>query len=126
MEWIKNHEPGASRFFAVLRAAQAGEVQLLLSTINRGEVFYNCWNEWDKATAEEVLRRLHRVPLLVVHPTEDDVMAAARVKAEYKIAYADAFAAVLAIQFAAPVLTGDRDFLRLRDAGVLTLHWLGA
>jgi predicted nucleic acid-binding protein len=126
MEWLKGREPVASRFLALLAAARVGEIRLLLSGINVGEIYYNCWREWGELRADEVLADWQTLPIQVVHPTEAAVLAAARVKARYAISYADAFAVVLAIEFGGSVLTGDREFLPLATDGVLNVDWIGA
>ena len=126
MEWLKKRQPTTNRFITILALAQAGEVTLLLSSINLGEIYYNCWNEWGKDRAEEVLLRLRKPPISIIHPNQEDVLAAARVKAQYKVSYADAFVAVLAIEFGARVLSGDDDFIKLQRTGLIDLEWLGA
>jgi predicted nucleic acid-binding protein len=126
MEWLKGREPVASRFRALLEAGRRGELRLLLSNINVGEIYYNCWREWGEARANEVLADWPTLPVQLVHPTEAAVLAAARVKAQYAISYADAFAVVLAIEFGGSVLTGDRDFLPLAKDSVLNVDWIGA
>jgi hypothetical protein len=94
MEWFKKRRPIADRFRLLIEEARVGGPILLMSSINLGEIYYNCWNAWDEARADEAL------------------------------AYADAFAAVLAMEFGATVLTGDPDFLKLRDAGLIAVEWL--
>ena len=93
--------------------------------INLGEVYYNCWREWGEIRADAVLDVLRKHPLQIVHPTEPAVLAAARVKAQYPISYADAFAVVLAIEFDGTVLTGDSDFLPLALDGLVEVEWMG-
>jgi len=125
MEWLKNRQPAANKFGDLLEIAQSGGVRLLLSNINLGEVYYNCWREWGEIRADAVLDVLRKHPLQIVHPTEQAVLAAARVKAQYPISYADAFAVVLAIEFDGTVLTGDSDFLPLALDGLVEVEWMG-
>ena len=126
MEWLKQREPVASAFRKIVAAAQNSDVTLLLSTINLGEIYYNSWNEWGQARAERILAEMSDLPIRLVHPTAEDALAAAKIKARFKLAYADAFAAILALEFQAPVLTGDRDFLRVLDGGLISVRWIGA
>ena len=49
-------------------------------------------------------------------------LAAAHLKAHHSIAYADAFAAALALQSSAVLVTGDPEFRHLED--VVEIHWL--
>ncbi len=48
-------------------------------------------------------------------------MAAAHIKAEHQLAYADAFAAALAVSNGATLVTGDPEFKVLEDS--LSIHW---
>jgi ribonuclease VapC len=54
--------------------------------------------------------------------TEDRILAAARLKAEYPISYADAFAASLALELGASLVTGDPEFKTIKEN--LSLLWL--
>ncbi len=50
-------------------------------------------------------------------------LTAAHIKAEYPLAYADAFAAALAMNKDATLVTGDPEFMVLKDC--LPIQWLG-
>jgi ribonuclease VapC len=58
----------------------------------------------------------------------DDVLVdeAARLKSSYPISFADCFAAALAQRYNAPVITGDPDFKKLAERGVVRVEWIGA
>jgi ribonuclease VapC len=126
MEWFKSRQPVADRFEELIVSAERFEVRLLLSTINLGEVFYNCWNEWDEHRAHEAAEIVQQLPLQIVHPNREDVLAAARLKAKYKVAYADCFAAILAVESMSRIVTGDKDFLAMEQSGAVSLEWWGA
>jgi predicted nucleic acid-binding protein len=125
MEWLKDRDPAATVFEALIDRARTRRTSLYLSTINLGEIYYNSWIEWNEARAERTLERLRQLPIFVVHPTAEDAIAAARLKGRYNISYADCFTAVLALELRAPVLTGDIDFLKLAKGGLLEVEWLG-
>jgi predicted nucleic acid-binding protein len=82
----------------------------LMSWFNAGEVAYIVERREGKAEAEEVVEFLRRRFALDL-PTEDRVLAAAAIKAEHPIGYADAFAVATAIAYDAILLTGDPDIL---------------
>jgi predicted nucleic acid-binding protein len=126
MQWFKNRQPDAASFNVFIRSALAGDVLLLMSSINLGEIYYSCSRQWGKAPAEEALRVLEELPIQVAHPTQLDVLLAARIKADHSISYADCFAVMLAIEYQCPVLTGDRDFLKVEHAGLVAVKWMGA
>jgi predicted nucleic acid-binding protein len=125
MEWLKAREPLVNRFELWMEASRRGDIHLVLSTINLGEIYYNAWNEWSETRAEVALASLKALPILIIHPTEEDALSAARIKGRYKISYADAFAAVLALEFDAPVITGDKDFLKIKQDSLLAVEWVG-
>jgi predicted nucleic acid-binding protein len=113
-----------SRMSILLDAAARGETSLLLSEMNLGEIFYLIAKDHSPVHAEKVLRYVQRSPCKIVSLAPGDAMNAARLKAVYKISYADAFVAALAIEHRAPIVTGDPDFLKLRDLGVVDVEWL--
>lgn len=69
-------------------------------------------------------QHLPSLPIRLVIPTGDDVIAATRLKATRRISYADGFAAALAAREGASLVTGDPELRRMTD--VLTVEWLGA
>ena len=54
-------------------------------------------------------------------PALEDIWSAASLKGQYPIAYADAFAAALAIKYRCPLVTGDPE---LRRVDSLDLEWI--
>ncbi len=126
MEWLKDRGPAASKFRKLLESAQSGDCQLILSSINLGEIYYTCSKVWGGDRAEQAASVICSLPIQVIHPTEQDVIAAARVKAEYAVSYADAFAVIPAMQFNCPLVTGDPEFRPVEASGGISLLWLGA
>lgn len=82
----------------------------LMSWINLGEVFYVIRRLHGEAPASETVADL-RSAVEPEIPTAERVLAAARVKSDYPLAYADAFAAATAIAHGAPLWTGDPELL---------------
>jgi predicted nucleic acid-binding protein len=81
-----------------------------MSWINLGEVSYVVHRAAGLARAQEVVRDLrHRLNLDV--PTEARVLAAAGIKAQHALAYADAFAIATAMAHRARLLTGDPEII---------------
>ncbi len=52
----------------------------------------------------------------------DDVLSAARIKAEYSLSYADCFAAATARKFNAVILTGDPEFKNIEH--FVEIEWI--
>jgi predicted nucleic acid-binding protein len=126
LEWLKRRELGTTRFRQLLSRAQGSEATLLMSSINLGEIYYNCLIEWGEERADALLAEFRKLPLLIIHPREDDALAAARMKGRYRCSYADAFACILALEFSCPVIMGDRDFLKIDQDGTVNVEWWGA
>jgi predicted nucleic acid-binding protein len=107
LRWMEGVEPAASRVESVLVGRP------VMSWINLGEVSYIVERlagvEQARATVQGLRRQL-RLDL----PTEGRVQEAAHLKAQYPMAYADAFAIATASAHQATLLTGDPEIL---DAG---------
>ena len=97
----------------LLRRAGAGNLRLLLNVVNLGEVYYRLVQLTDRATADAKLGVIRAAPIEVVAAREPLVLEAARIKASYPLAYADAFAIATARIERAPLLTGDPEILAL-------------
>jgi ribonuclease VapC len=65
---------------------------------------------------------LPSLPVNIVENSLDDVIQAARIKAEHSLSFADCFAAATAIREGASLLTGDPEFKKLGKA--LDIEWL--
>jgi predicted nucleic acid-binding protein len=112
LELLEGNESSASRVNDVL------ERQPVMSWINLGEVFYVVKRDQGEDEALETVRDL-RPKLRLELPSEDRVLDAARIKADYPMSYADAFAAATAAAHDAILLTGDPELL-VEDA---TWQW---
>ena len=117
-------EVGMPRVRSVLEGASAQRCAVYLSLINLGEVLYITERERGMIEARRVLGAIDQLPLEVVDVSRSTVLAAAHVKARFSIAYADAFAAVVAQDHGAVVMTGDPEFRPLAAAGLVTVEWL--
>jgi predicted nucleic acid-binding protein len=116
-------EEGAGVVETLLRHAQAGQVRLLVSVINLGEVFYRLAKSKGSPVATEFRRALSQktFPWQAVSATDARVWAAAELKAQFALAYADAFAVALAREAHAPLVTGDPEILALSPTHVQTV-----
>ena len=108
-------EAGMPRVREVLRDASASRCSVYLSLINLGEVAYIVDRERGLARAQETLGLIDQLPIQILPASREVVMAAAHVKAEYPMAYADAFAVVAAQNLDAVILTGDPEFDAVKD-----------
>ena len=126
LAWLQN-ESGAGDVEGYLsRAEEEEEFSCYLSTINLGEVFYRLVRLLDFRDAEVFWEDVRRgfVPVSLVEPTRNRVREAARLKGQYPIAFADAFAAQTAREKRVPLVTGDPELKVLESEGVVSLFWL--
>lgn len=120
--WLLD-QPAALAVEAFLQEADAGNLQLLMSWMNAGEVYYIICKRHGHERAVDFLDRLPSLPIRVVLPDEDAILAAAEVKAAHPVSYSDAFAISLAQSEKASVITGDDE---IRQCGLVPVDWLGA
>jgi predicted nucleic acid-binding protein len=67
--------------------------------------------------------RLPSLPIRFVVPEVEDIIAAAKLKSNHRLSYADAFGAALAVKENAAVITGDPEMRSLTHQ--LKVEWIG-
>lgn len=105
---------GADRVAELLREASSARTRLLMSVINWGEAYYSVWNTSGPGVARWVIGNIAGLPIAVIPVGQDQALLAAELKAEQKLPYADCFAASLALECDATLVTADSDFARLK------------
>lgn len=116
--------PEAEPVKGLVERALSGKCDLAMSIVNLGEVAYITEREKGLSKAQEVLARVDELPIRFVAANRSHAMAAAHIKAHWPMAYADCFAAALAVIEDAAVVTGDPEFEQLESASVLQVAWL--
>jgi len=84
-----------------------------MSAVNWGEVFYIEWRRYGEAKARQAEAYLDRLPVVVVAADRDRATRAAALKQKHNLGYADSFAAELAIDQEASLITADPEFSKL-------------
>jgi ribonuclease VapC len=115
-------EPGSETVRNLLMQSVRGELRLLVTTVNLGEVYYSIARTNSLEIADRLVEKLTDMPIEIISIDWELARRAARLKAETPIAFADCFAAALAQLRECSVLTGDKEFQRL-DKQVL-IEWL--
>lgn len=116
------HQPGYLRVRALLEQAQLTQCQLYISEINVGEVLYIIERAKGISNAQRFLSTLMESPVHLISASFERIQAAAHLKAHHPIAYADAFAAALAQEFKATLITGDPEFQSIQH--LIRVEWL--
>lgn len=115
-------EPGAPLVSDLIEQADAGEAELLMSEINLGEVIYHVERRHDTNEAQKTLVEIEVLPIEMVTADRGRILEAAHLKATHRFSYADAFAAALAMEYQATLVTGDPEFRPLE--GSVAIAWL--
>ncbi len=115
-------EPGAEIVEQILQNASRKSAPVFMSAVNWGEIVYVLLRGRGRQVAHEVCGSLASLAIEIV--SVDAAMAehAALVKEDFKLPYADAFAAALALHENATLVTADYDFAPL--SGKLRLNML--
>ncbi|MDP2859653.1 MAG: PIN domain-containing protein [Bacillota bacterium] len=119
---LLGREVGSEEVARLLRQAEQGKARLLMTWVNVGEVAYVIERRFGRRKLAQVLATLEATSLEIVSVAREMALAAARIKAEHSLAYADAFAAALAVRNGAALVTGDEVLTVLE--GTLRIHWL--
>ncbi|MEJ2265608.1 MAG: type II toxin-antitoxin system VapC family toxin [Anaerolineales bacterium] len=115
-------EAGMKRVKHLLQTAEGGACQLVLPLINLGEVVYITERKRGLPQAQAALAMLEQLPLEVLPASREAVLAAAHVKANHALSYADAFAVAAAQTLGGTVLTGDTEFHAVE--ALVPVEWL--
>ena len=90
--------------------------RLLMSAVNWGEVFYIEWRYHGEAKAREAEAKLQELPIAVIAADRERASRAGALKQKHALGYADAFAAELAIESGAWLVTADPEFTKVGKA----------
>ena len=115
-------EPGSDPLTALLRQAVESAVQISMSLINLGEVFYIIARRWGEEQTRITIANLETLPIKWVEADRSRILAAAAIKSHYSVSYADAFAATLTQEYEAILITGDPGFDAVAD--LIKVEWL--
>jgi len=114
-------EPAAEKVADIIADAHENNSPLLMSVVNLGEVWYIVAREASEAEAERCETELRRLGIEFVDADWSLTQQAARYKSKHKMSYADCFAAALARQRKAHLVTGDQEFRQVQ--GEISIIW---
>ncbi len=114
-------EPGGPHVRELIQKAISGELRLAMATVNLGEVFYKTVRQSGLERAKAVLAMARQLPIEFRPVDQDLALAAAEIKGEHRISYADCIAAALAQRLGATLVTGGEGFGQIPD---LQVEWL--
>lgn len=115
-------ESAAQKVKQIFIDAQAGKCKIYLSVINLGEILYNIERDAGVEGAKNALSVIQDLPIELLPAETETVIAAAHIKANYPISYADAFVVVAAQQINGVIMTGDPEFEEVKK--LVQIEWL--
>lgn len=114
--------PGAPSVNRILKEATRGQAQVLMSAVNYGEVYGRILRDYGLDRAQSTMQAVAPMPIEILDSTPQRCFHAAEVKARYKLYYIDSFAAALAVEYKATLVTSDSDFRKLGH--IFPVVWL--
>jgi len=106
-------EKGHEIITQLLEDILIGKGEGFISVINLGEVYYTTCRKQGVKKAELALSSVLQFPIEIIDADFNLTFEAAKLKAKYKISYADAFAAALTKVKRGTLVTGDKEFKSL-------------
>jgi ribonuclease VapC len=121
LAYLEDGNPGKLVADLLIDAHDHG-TSLLMSTVSIGEVWYILAREVSEAEAEDAVMELKRLGIQFADADWNLTRLAAGFKAKHRMSYADCFAAALAKQHKAELVTGDSEFKQLDNQ--IKISWL--
>jgi predicted nucleic acid-binding protein len=115
-------ESSGQRVAEIMADAHEHGTSLLMTTINAGEVWYILAREISEGDADRAITDLKHLGIEFVDADWKLTRLAAGFKAKHRMSYADCFAAALAKERKADLVTGDKEFKQVDDQ--IKIAWL--
>jgi len=114
--FYEGRQPASDKIRRIMGEALRTERPILMSAVNWGEAFYVEWRIHGESTARQAESSLQRLPIAVIPADRDRATRAAALKQKHGLGYADSFAAELAIERGAWLVTADPEFTKVGKA----------
>ena len=115
-------EPAGKQVAEIIAEANERGTPLWMSVVNAGEVWYIIARRTSEAEADATIAELQSLGIQFDSAEWKISRQAALFKSKHTMSYADAFAAALAVQKNAHLVTGDREFKQVEKE--VDLLWL--
>jgi predicted nucleic acid-binding protein len=117
-------EPGFDIVRGLLRQAEAGEIELFMSTVQILEVYYDRLRDVGIEYAENFLEIAYASCLHIVDFTTPLIREAGRLKTSYRMSLGDAIACATAIDLSATLVTKDGEIEAVEQREKLPVLWI--
>ena len=115
-------EPAAEKVANIIADAHEQRIPLLMTVVNAGEVWYIVARQTSAADADTSIKQIRDLGIEFVDADWSLAKDAGNFKSKNKMSFADCFAAALAKQRAATLLTGDPEFKQVERE--ITITWM--
>ncbi len=111
--FFEARESAARKIRNLLEESLKHDRPLLMSAVTWGEVFYLEWRWHRELGARQAEAALQELPIVVIGVDQERASRAGAIKQKHGLGYADAFAAELAIERGAWLVTADPEFAKV-------------
>lgn len=115
-------EPAGQQVADIIADAHESGALLMMTVVNAGEIWYITARETSEGEADRALTELAQLGIQFLDADWELAREAARFKVKGKLSFADCFAAALAKENKADLVTGDLEFRQVE--GEVKVHWL--
>ena len=115
-------EPAGQQVADLIADAHETGTPLMMTVVNAGEIWYITARETSEAEADRTLIELEQLGIQFFDADLKLAHEAAKFKVKGKMSFADCFAAALAKENRADLVTGDLEFKQVESE--IKIHWL--
>ena len=117
-------EPAGQQVADLIADAHESDTPLMMTVVNAGESWYITARETSEDAADRTIMELTQLGIQFFDADLKLAREAARFKVKGKMSFADCFAAALAKENKADLVTGDPEFKQVESE--VRIHWLSA
>lgn len=119
--YLEDESP-AEQIENLIADAHEQQIPIYMSVVNVGEVWYIIAREVSEEDADNSVKILRDLRIQFENVDWELTQEAARFKSQYKMSYADCYAAALAKSRKADLVTGDLEFKQIEKA--INIQWV--
>jgi ribonuclease VapC len=115
LAYLEDEQPAGQKVADLIADAHENGIDLMMSVVNVGEVWYILARKTSAAEADNSVSEIRQLGIEFVEASWKFAQAAAALKAKHSMSFADCFAAALAKDTKADLVTGDPEFKQLES-----------
>lgn len=115
-------QDGHEKVVALLHRVRKDRLAKFISVINLGEIIYTVKRRFGNGYKLAAIAKIQQLNFDVLPASSELILAAAELKGERALSFADCIAAITAKNQGAAVVTGDPEFKEVED--LVEIHWI--